>query len=348
MTLVLACGARTDLDRGEPQPPDGGPDAFVFDGFPCRWSLGSSVEIARGERFTRLTGAVHPVRDQVVVMASRDGGERVGGRIALSIRPELLAPLEGFEGEIFAGSNGWVRQDGERCALVEHDETFAEGVGFSYGDSSACLLTQSELGRIESVSGDSGIAFSLTYPGPDIEMLGLLSGADSGSVVRDPDRGALGAVVPFDSVTVTRVLASGVRETIDLFPAGLPSAALDRIEGRTMLLYFDSSAWQLVHIGWDGPLELIPHADIASLPRPIGRLRSNETEALIPLRDGTMAFFPLPMSRVRFTDPVVEDRQVEAMEIILRPGQSAGGLLFAHREPSGESVLVFRSLVCNR
>ena len=38
---------------------------------------------------------------------------------------------------------------------------------------------------------------------------------------------------------------------------------------------------------------------------------------------------------------------VEAMEIILRPGGSAGGLLYVHGSAAGRA-LTFRALICNR
>ena len=75
-------------------------------------------------------------------------------------------------------------------------------------------------------------------------------------------------------------------------------------------------------------------------------MRSNETEALIPLGDGSMAHVPLAGAELRSLGPVPEG-PVEAMEIILRPGGSAGGLLYVHGSAAGRA-LTFRALICNR
>ncbi len=341
-TWSLGCGARSEADL---------PDAYHFASFPCRWSLGSSVEIARGMRITALTGAVHPIRDQVVVMATRDDA-RVGARIALSNEPSIVATLEAVPGEIFAGSDGWLRQVGESCAIAEHDDDFVERATFAYGDGT-CLLSQSDSGRVESAAildvRVEPTASSITYPGPELEPLGRLGGSPSAFLVRDPPRGLVLAELTRDSLRVQRVLATRERDLIDLLGTAAYGAAIDRVMNRVLLLVEVSPGQlQLAAVDWDGALELERLADLRTLPEPAGRLRSNEAEALLPLSDGTMAFFPLPFGPMTFTPPVEPDRSVEAMEIILRPGTSAGGLLYVHREPSGEAALRFRSLTCNR
>lgn len=350
LLLATGCGARTALEGREPadRQRDAGPDAFAFDGFPCRWSLGQRLEIRRGRSISELTGAVHPMRDQLVVMATVDG-ERAGARVALGIRSELLSPVAGADGELFTGADGWLRQAGQACGIVPHDDLFTEGEPFFFGGGMFCRMAQSEIGRVESMPVevvDRGL--SITYPAtpePLVEAIPGVVGGGDGALVRDLERGAVVAHEAGPVLRVTRASPRGETESARWAHGEPVSAALDRVFGRALLLAGGEGTASLVHVDWDGALVLEPHAE---LPPPAGRLRSNETEALVPLRDGTMAFLPLPMSRVRFTDPVEEDRQVEAMEIVLRPGQSVGGLLYVHREPTGEALLAFRALVCNR
>ncbi|HEY8430840.1 MAG TPA: hypothetical protein VIL20_20815 [Sandaracinaceae bacterium] len=349
--MALGCGARTALSSGEP-PRDAGADAHEpAGGFPCLWSLGERVELGRGERFAELTGAVHPTRDLVAVMATRGEAERVGTIVTLDLRPERLVLFAGLRGEIFTGASAWLRQDGEACALVEHDDEFAEVARAAFGPRGArCAMSQTNGGRVEAVplGPDGGLAFSMVYPGPVIEGVAPVAGTEAAVMVRDPDRGALFVLEDGGAARIVRVRADdGAIDEVPLGRASLASAVLDRVSNRALILYFDDG-WRLVRAPWDGPLELAPHADVRSMRRPIGRMRATDSEALVPLSDGTVAIFPLPASPVRFTEPVEPGRMVEAMEIVLRPGESAGGLLYAHREPSGEAVLVFRALVCNR
>src|SRR5690606_6745115 len=213
-----------------------------------------------------------PVRDLVAVMATRDGAERVGARITLSIRPELRAPLSGFRGEIFASASAWVRQDGQACALVEHDDEFAEGARFAFGpDGARCAMSRSAVGRVEGVAVgfDSGASQSLTYPGPSVDTVALIAGTGGGAVmVRDPERGALVVLEGGGDAQLFRVLPDHPVEQVGLGAASLASAALDRVWNRALILYFDDG-WRLVRARWVGPPELAPHAGVRSLDRTI-------------------------------------------------------------------------------
>jgi hypothetical protein len=277
----------------------------------------------------------------VAVLAT--GGEaRVGARVSVEATPQLLAPLEAHRGRLFTGSDGWLRQGGDACALFAHDESFVERGSVAWAASARCDLTQSTVGRVEGVSLSDRAIVSVAFPG--IEPIGerapgTISGA---AIVHEPAGGTLYAVETTGGIAIARP-----PDRIFVDGADSVSVAPDRLRGGTLVLYRRSDRrFALAHIGWDGALELVPRADLDGL-EPVGPLVSNETEALVPLRDGSMLFVPLSHFERRFTEPV-EEGGVDAMEIVLRPGESAGGLLYTHRLPSGESALVFRPLTCNR
>lgn len=114
------------------------------------------------------------------------------------------------------------------------------------------------------------------------------------------------------------------------------SAAPDRLRGGVVFLYRGATVdWRLERAGWDASADARSVVDLTALPAsPIGRLKTNENEALIPLEDGTLADIPLAASEIRIVGPVA-DGPAEAVEVVLRLGQSAGGLLFVPRAASG-------------
>ena len=336
IVLACGCGARTDLELEE----RAGREAGFFQTFPCRWSLGERLELARGGPFTELTGAVHPARNELALLASA-GDVRVGGRVSLEATPELLAPLEGLPGRLFTGADGWLRQDGDACGLVAHDERFAERGSVAWSATGPCELTQSVAGRIESLPlADSAV---VTIAFPDVRSLTEIAEERSGGAVAySPGESVLLALETPAGIAITRA-----DERLFLDGSSTLSVAPDRLRGGTLVLHrrFDGR-FEMGHVGSTGRLELAPRAELGGR-EPAGALVSNETEALVPMRDGSMLFVVLSHFEQRFTEPV-EPGGVDAMEIVLRPGESAGGLLYSHRVARGESALVFRSLVCNR
>ncbi len=338
LALVLAagCGARTDLHLEERE----GPDAGFFQTFPCRWSLGERLELARGGPFTELTGAAHPVRSEVALLASA-GEARVGARVSMGASPARLASLEGHAGRLFTGPLGWLRQDARGCGLVAHDERFAEVGGVAWSTSGSCALTQAVGGRIESLPLTGGAVVSVAFPSvvPLVEIEEERSG---GAVAYSPGEGVLVALETRTGLAIARP-----PDRLFLDGASAVSVAPDRLRGGTLVLHRGPDGrFELGHLRWGGSFELVRRAALGE-HEPAGSLASNETEALVPLRDGSMLFVVLSHFEQRVTEPV-EPGGVDAMEIVLRPGESAGGLLYTHRLASGESRLVFRSLVCNR
>jgi hypothetical protein len=125
------------------------------------------------------------------------------------------------------------------------------------------------------------------------------------------------------------------------------SAAPDRLRGGALVFFLDGLVgWRLMHVP-RARADSTDVVDLGDLPAsPAGSMASNETEALVPLADGTLAFVPLALSELRFLEPV-EGAPVLAMEIVMRPGESAGGLLYTH-ESAGEVALRYQPLICNR
>lgn len=367
LLAALGCGARTDLDRPSPEDrdagSDAGSDAGFFVTFPCRWYLGDPVTVATGTGFSALTGAMHSTGDLAAVAATGvDTGERVGALISTLGRPEIRASLGGpaIEGELFTGVDGFLRQDADGCAVVGYDFEWSETERFAWDDPSVrCQLTQSEPGALASASigafarGDLFEVSPLFGEPPAATRIGLTRAtADGAAIFRHPELDETIAVVLITgTLGIERTIERTTERRRRLADGGTGvrfSAAPDRLRGGVVILYRGATVgWRLERIGWDGSADARSVVDLTLLPAPpIGRLASNETEALIPLEDGTLAYIPLAMSEIRIIGPVA-DGPVDAMEIVMRPGQSAGGLLFVPRG-SGPRPLMFRPLVCNR
>ena len=180
---------------------------------------------------------------------------------------------------------------------------------------------------------------SVTSVVPLVEIEEERSG---GAVAYSPGEGVLVALETRTGLAIARP-----PDRLFLDGASAVSVAPDRLRGGTLVLHRGPDGrFELGHLRWGGSFELVRRAALGE-HEPAGSLASNETEALVPLRDGSMLFVVLSHFEQRVTEPV-EPGGVDAMEIVLRPGESAGGLLYTHRLASGESRLVFRSLVCNR
>ncbi|HJL15848.1 MAG TPA: hypothetical protein RMH99_09340, partial [Sandaracinaceae bacterium LLY-WYZ-13_1] len=182
--------------------------------------------------------------------------------------------------------------------------------------------------------------------------------ADELSAVRDPGSGTLHVFAARrgrPGARGGRLVAERVigreGETVARWDGGgrgfALSTAPDRLRGGALALFRADAGWRLVHVAADGPLAARDVVALDALPaEPAGPLASNETEALIPLADGSLAYVPLALSTVRVVEPV-DDAPVEAMRVVLRPGGSAGGLLYVRRDAGG-AVLRYQPLICNR
>lgn len=350
--LLGACGARTGVDVEARDAPDSG----FFRTFPCRWSLGVPIEVARAPGFSELGGAVHATSDLVVVSARATGAGPVAALVTLRASPELRVALEGAEaaGPWLTGRAGFLQQLGGQCVVRLHDVSLAPGELFDWTEEMAsCALTQSAPGRVESVSvrdfAGGGVATVAPEEG-EVRRLGPVGPEpERAEAYLDPEGD--GALVIVRRSAPTEIVAVRPGEGATEVEAGVDatfSSAPERLRGGVLVLSRAGDAPpRLRRFSFSGE----PPAPVVALSGlrapPVGALRSNETEALLPLADGSMAYVPLASSELRYVGPVAEG-PVEAMEIVLRPGGSAGGLLYVHSLSASERALTFRPLVCNR
>lgn len=382
LTIVLVlslvgCGARTglgiDVDGGAPTARDAGSvdgggrrDAGFFATFPCRWSLGEILSLREGE-FAALTGAVHPTLDEAVVVARDTSSSRpVGGAVSITARPELLRGLDDPRtgdavgtGELFTGVTGYVQQQGLGCEAVAIDVGFFE-VGRAdwgrRGSPSACQLTQTRPGALQSVSVlDFGDGSVLTVDDLDrggfatTELTSTDERLEGAYAVHEPEHGTTLLLTRRDTQVVAERHGPRGVERYPLADETVgASAARENLRGGMLLLTRPVDGdWRLdwLPADRDPPQRVI---DLAELPSsPAGRLVSNETEALIPLQDGSLAYIPLALTELRILPPTVPGTRRFEMQVILRPGGSGGGLLYT-RPGRGGMQLEFQSLVCNR
>lgn len=352
-----ACGARTALDV---EPPDAG---SFFTTFPCRWSLGLTVELASGAEFGELTGAVHPTLDQAALLASeRTGGLRVGAIAGISGTPTIMGDLSAvpdLEGALFTGASGYVRQSEGRCLTTSYDRDFALIGGTIWGSSppdAHCRLTQSDVGQLASVSVRS------LGTGEVVQVTGIGGGVVMPRPVARTRSNLDDAYAFHDTATATTLVAYRVGDQLvyERHAGGSPqafrrdgvvtamSAAVDRLLGGMIVLYRERPVgWRIERLSSTPGEEPVALTSLSGISAdPVGPLVTNETEALIPLGDGRMAYIPLARSELRLLEPV-DGGAVQDMIVVLRPDSSGGGLLFTQRSSAGQA-LRFQSLTCNR
>ena len=347
LLIVAACGAKTgvELEATGPSPP---PDAG-FDTFPCRWSLTQPTEVARSSAgLTELIGAVHGSRDEIAVLARLDLDEEghEGARLTIADPPRLIGPASADTGGELMGFRGGWAQLARRCEQLVYDDAF-EVVGRSpIRGAFGCALEPS-IGRFEvTLYGAAGIermfrqpdlvgaeARAPVYPDPTdyartVAGDGLLVLSLSGGFLRG-HRDGMGEAIPLGPQT--RLFDVG-------YDAVRPAAVIlrERAPGR----------WLLERVPFHASPDLFPLAPLDDVPAPFGQLATNETEALFALTDGRVAAAPTSGTALRFVGPLPEGPPTQ-MRVILRPGTSTGGVLYAHDE-GDEQVLRFRALVCNR
>jgi len=378
VVMLLGCGSRTgltvDVDAAAPTARDAGirdaggrRDAGFFATFPCRWSLGESVTLAEGDDYVALTGAVHPTLDEALLVATvARTSEVVGAVVSITARPTILRradePMTGDAigiGEVFTGTTGYVQQRGLECGAVALSPTLDALERAEWGPggvASICQLTQTRPGSLQSVSvldfGDGAVR-AIDDLGPGgfraTEIATTEARLEGATAIREPEHGT--------TLLLTRRAADVVAERhgpggVERFPlAGeivAASAARENLRGGMLMLTrrLDGD-WRLDWLPADAdpPQSVI---DLADLPAPpVGRLVTNETEALVPLQDGSLAYIPLALTELRILPPAVEGVRRAEMQVILRPGGSGGGLL-STRMGRGGLLLEFQSLVCNR
>jgi len=336
-------------------------DGGFFATFPCRWSLGLALEIARRPApYRAVTGAVHPTLDQAVVFGEpAEGGTRDGALIGIAATPTLRSPLDGDAawGRALTTVDGYAMTLGAGCLAQAFDRAFEPGETATWGAAdSRCFLVQSRPGQLTSIERELSAAparVSLVQglsrlDAPTQRSLASLDGALTEAFAFTSEEAGT-TLLAYRIGPDAWVERHGVRVDRYRYPGEVLSisAASDRLRGGMLVLHEERTAgWFLDWIPEDAdpPQRLIA---LEALPaRPAGPLVSNETEALIPLANGQMAYVPLALSELRLLE-AVDGGEVSSMRIVLRPGSSGGGLLFTQPTRGGES-LRFQSLICNR
>ncbi|MBX3270496.1 MAG: hypothetical protein KF729_09560 [Sandaracinaceae bacterium] len=348
---LAACGSRTGL---EVAPRDAAVDAAArprfdagtFTTFPCRWSAGLAAEVAPGEGWTALSGAVLPTADRAVVAATRADGARVAALVSIAAGGGVLAALDASraDGALFTDLEGLLLQPPGACELRGVDEALAPREAARW-PGEGCALTQSSVGRIVSVARDGAVR--VIERGVASEPVAALAGRfDDAEAFHDAASGVTIAVRREGaSLALERYGGAGAPERHVLTTrAGRASAAADPLRGGILVHLLDAETPRLEHFDWEPGRWPEPHFDVAALRPLAGPIATNETEVLIPLADGRVAYVPFALVTlmVRWIEPL-DAPPVGPARVILRPGGSAGGVLYA-----GGGALRFVPLVCNR
>ncbi|MCC6877775.1 MAG: hypothetical protein IT378_25925 [Sandaracinaceae bacterium] len=339
-TLLCACGARTELSLGDAGPP--------FATFPCRWSYGEPLELGVSSGpISEVSGAAHGTREQAAIVAQVLGGS-IGGVSTLSLSPRRLAGDPPGPGRALSGSDGYLLVSERACRVLIVDSELSPR-GPLFDDPSPCAASQTAVDRAEVFLLESGQGLSLSsIRGERREPLFLRAARyDGAEIVRlGPGRG-FALLRSGARASLARFGPEG-EEAIDIEPVGDASIAQDRLRGGVVLLREEGDGTLTFERyeaeGFLGAEVLMTR--IAAPGRPLGPVVTNETEALVPLSGGVVAYLPLAATAPRYVEPLPEP-DISRMHVFLRPGSSAGGVAYVHRDARGEH-LVFRALVCNR
>ncbi len=365
---LLGCGARTELDLPGPPPPPPPPDAGdITATLPCRWSVGVPVDLATARSgFSRLQGGSVGARASLLTRAVVGANVRAvdsfqGAVVSTAGVGRILEPFEGAGATRWlAGEAGFLSWHAERCYLTSYDADAANGrIVETPGTGRAdCGFSQTRVDSLEltlpTASGARDVLALTGFEDPDtIAAEPLFTTATDdlvrAEVVHQAGLAPMALAVREDEVFVERA-ESGRVERVGPFPYRTSvSAAPDRLRGGLLLLRDAPEGWRLDRVANERPLRLDLLLDLNELEpaRPVGRLASNETEALVPLSDGSMLYVILSSPRVRLVR--MEDTSVvNAMEIVIRPDDSAGGLLYTVGTEAVLTTLRFRPLTCNR
>ena len=359
---ATACGSRTALDV-DPSPSADRDAGTFFTTFPCRWSLGLTVDLAEGGEFGDLTGAVHPTLGQAALLATdRTRHLRVGAIVGVSGTPTTvrdLSAMPDLEGALFTGTTGYVRQNRGRCLITSYDADFVISEGTVWGSAppdALCRLTQSDAGQLASVSIRSlgtGEVMQVTGIGGGTvtprRVAATRADLDDAYAFHDPVTAiTLVAYRLGDQLVYERHVGGSAQAFRRDGAITAMSAAIDRLRGEMLVLFRERPiGWRLERLSWIPGEEPAAVTSLSGIGAdPVGPLASNETEALIPLADGSLAQVPLARSELRILEPV-DGGAVLDMIVVLRPDDSGGGLLFTQRRAGGQA-LRFQSLTCNR
>lgn len=337
MVLFLAgCGARTAVDLPDATPEEE-PDAGLLWTFPCRWSYGLEVVVAEeASPEEPVTGAVPAVFGEALV-----GTGAHASRVTLSASPVVLGSFAAprTSPRFLSGADGYLVAYEDACRVYLTDRAGALVSDALELASEPCAIRQHRPGILDVATSTQALSVDLRVAEPVVTPLPTAA-IGASHIAHDPARGTI-ALRPLDDDALALTRHDGAQLVLE-GRAGGHGATLDRVRGAAVILYEHArDGFVLARVRFTGPL--VPQT-IATLPAPpAGRLGSNETEALVPLADGTVYYLELATERGAVTDRIEGLRFGAPLELVLRPGESAGGLVF-RRPPE----TFFLPLVCNR
>jgi hypothetical protein len=344
--FICACGARTGLDTGEAPGRDA---AAPFDTFPCSWSWGLPLELARGaDVYGGLRGAVHGSRDEAFVMATEDG-ERVGARLALTNPPSLIAryALEPGDDDVVGGERGWASSSACRITLRDADFGPSRRLDVTSVRARACAFTPTDSRFLDvQVIRDVeliGVRFDEAGERLATCTTAIEAGAP-GAVVRGPSGQCAAVFLEAGALVLRREDGAeailGEATSFALTDDALrPGALVVRRDERSRLHFARVPFEGEPRVGELGATDETPEQPLSVV--------TNETEALVPLRGGSLAIQPLSGSALRVLPPPETGGAIETLRVVMRAGSSLGGAIYVIRERD-ERALRFAPLSCNR
>ncbi|MCC7535394.1 MAG: hypothetical protein IT379_04240 [Deltaproteobacteria bacterium] len=359
LVLLTGCGARSELyDDERPRAEDAGPRPFAT--FPCRWSLGRET-VARELDLepSSLVAGVRGGRAEVLILA--DGR---GAVLTVADPPVRVREVDIFAvSQVLTAPDAWVvvhRLDATACALhlLDGDATSVRSE-VTLGLGHFCTVTSRRAGALDvtAVSDSAAHLIEVHVRGETFEMaepIDVVTGPIRRAVASsDATAGWVLATTTHDgAVGLRRVAGDGTVESrLGGLGAGDVFAAPDRLRSGLAVLRVEEPGRGVVERApLAGPLAVERVADV---PGPLAPgespIASNETEALVSLRDGRVMAAALNGLEPSLIGPVTDAAEVHHVVVALETGTSVGGVAYTYRERRDGPVRVaFRALTCNR
>lgn len=359
LVALAGCGARSELYDDEREAP-GVPPTPPFATLPCRWTLGREAVVRELElEPSSLVAAVRGGRPEVLIVADGRGAVASVADPLVAIREIDLPPLE----MALSAPDGWVVAHGAgapACVLHLLDgETLSVRSEAIVQGGPQCVLSSRRSDALDvAVAGREGVRLSVVRVGdslveeaPATVELGLVENVVAS---RDASLGWVLATTTTDgALEAWRVAVGGAVSGPVSAAGGTLFAAPDRLRSGLALLRLDEGGRGFVERApLQGALVIERVGELpegAAFERGPMAITTNETEALVPLRDGRVAAIALNGIEPSFIGPVTEAREVHHVVVALETGTSLGGVAYTYRESAAGPVRVaFRRLTCNR
>jgi len=346
---VCACGARTGLDAGSAPERDA---ALPFDTFPCSWSWGIPYEIARGGDYSDLRGAVHGVRDEVFVMAA-SAGEVAGARLTLTSPPRLVASyaLAPDDHDVAGRPSGWATLSG--CRLTLRDDDLVPLRVLDAAPATPRAL-ECDFAPVEARYIDVRVIHDMGFAGIRHDERGELVAScgvavlpsatfTAPMVIRGPSGVCASAWIEDGELVLQREDGVGAR----LGSASTFAMADDTLRPAALIVRGVGGQLNFARVPFEGAPIIDDLMWTTADPDEPLQVVTNETEALVPLDDGSLAVQPLSGSALRFLPPPETTGRIDTLRLIMRPSTSVGGALYVIRD-GDQRALRFAPLSCNR